>query len=294
MSKHLHDLDALRHDIIILTDTLLTPFATAGAKMWKEVRKVLKAQQPSSLMHCTGMTSILVEEQEFDILECVLSHVTDTTSEDISALIKILLSRPTDATSKRFSAAVKDAEMALRAAEKKGGKVAALNAIAALKASRVSGFTSSQFCLHPLLLIPQDEGVLLRGLQQVNGSHAVALLKYLKQWLLNHVHILQPFAQGDDQGGGKGEVDTPSMETILLWLSVVMDACMTQMIFKEDAALLFSDIRSLIHPQIKNMQALTRLKGAIEHMQCGAPLPAPLTRAGGDKYSIEVLDLRVM
>ena len=85
----------------------------------------------------------------------------------------------------------------------------------------------------------------------------------------------------------------PSPESVLQWLAAALDAGMSRLMLRKDAAGVISALRAEVMPQIDALRRLAKVKGAVEHLQCGAPLPAPPTGAAAGRYTLEWLSLNV-
>ena len=273
---------------------------------------MLQAQHPISLAGCPGLVTAVVNAHRYDLLHTLLHNTTDVAASDIAAVVCTLLSpqQHADTSSKNNSSknskACKaaqeqyanrlrsSAERAVAAAEVGTAKGAAnagtLIATAACAAGAVERFSAVQLCLHPLVAAHHDGALLVTALREVPAPHAVALLKYLLKWLRNYrrviheCHVMAPDLP---------DFAVPSPESVLQWLAAALDAGMSRLMLRKDAAGVISALRAEVMPQIDALRRLAKVKGAVEHLQCGAPLPAPPTGAAAGRYTLEWLSLNV-
>lgn len=266
------------------------------------------------MTHCPTLAPLLAKNHKYALLDVVLTASRgDISSEDLGAVLSSILSKPTkdavNAQTELYKAAKQRAEAAVKAAEdaavKKQKKVINVEEVmtkAACTAAFVSGFTPSHLALHSLLSVDIDSGVLLGAMYSLSASQAIALLKYLKIWL-RHYHggILRSspvqFLQGaNNTNNGYSTDDTrtpPHLSTVVEWINLTVDANMTKFMLREDAMEVLGDIKEkLVEPQLGEMKGLAAVRGAVEHLQCGAPL-APLRKRAAERYSVEWLDLKV-
>jgi hypothetical protein len=282
------------------------------------VDKLLSAQHPGSLAGCPGLAAAIAEAHQYPLLHALLQNATDVASADILAVLKTILASPSSkntngkkgsAKGKAAAAAAspemkareayaksirKIAETTVAAAEKavstNASHAGTLIATAACAAGTVESFSSSQLCLHPLVSVRHDGAVLLAALRDLPSPCAVALLKYLLKWvknyrtIINDYHVMAPDLP---------ELAVPEPEAVLQWTAAALDGGMSRFMLRKDAAGVVSDLRREVVPQVEALRRLAQVKGAVEHVQCGAPLPAPPTGAAAGRYTMEWLSLKV-
>ena len=164
---------------------------------------------------------------------------------------------------------------------------------AACTAACVSGFTPSHLALHSLLTVNIDSGVLLGALYCISASQAVGLLKYLRIWLSHHDGMLRSVFLLDTTSTNSSTV-VPRLSTVVEWINLTVDANMTRLMLREDAVGVLSEMKErLVEPQLGEMKGLAAVRGAVEHLQCGAPLAAPVRKRAAERYSVEWFDLTV-
>ena len=279
--------------------------------------KVLSAQHPGSLAGCPGLAASLAEAHQYPLLHVLLHNSTDVASADILAVLKTILTRTKNthsggATAKgtkgKTTAASQEkksresyahsirkiAETMVTAAEKavsnNASHAGTLIATAACAAGTVEGFSSSQLCLHPLLSVRHDGAVLLTALRDLPSPCAVSLLKYLLKWvknyrtIINDYHVMAPDVP---------ELAVPEPEAVLQWTASTLDGGMSRFMLRKDAAAVVSALRREVVPQVEALKRLSQVKGAVEHLQCGAPLPTPPSGAAAGRYTMEWLSLKV-
>jgi len=287
------------------------------SRHWEAVEKFLSAQHPGSLAGCRGLATSIVEAHQYPLLHLLLHNATDVAASDILAVLKSVLARGTTANKTIAKGGIatpegkvatsakkaresyansirKIAETTVVAAEKavssNGSHAGTLIATAACAAGTVESFSSSELCLHPLLSISHDGAVLVTALRDVPSPCAVALLKYLLKWvknyrtIINDYHVMAPDLP---------ELAVPEPEAVLQWTAAALDGGMSRLMLRKDAAGVVSDLRREVAPQVEALRRLAQVKGAVEHLQCGAPLPAPPSGAAAGRYTMEWLSLKV-
>eukprot|EP00887_Chlorella_sp_A99_P000200 scaffold13.g200.t1 len=168
-------------------------------------------------------------------------------------------------------------------------EVADALAVAACAAGAVDGFTPAQQCLHPLLAARHDSGMLLGALRQLSGPQAVALLRYLLVLLRNLAHTVgDRFAAA---GGLPPLLVLPHPLAALQWAGLAIDANMSALVLRPEAAPVLAELRSLVEGELGTLRRLAQLRGVLQHIRSGAALPRP--RGAACRYSVELLDLRV-
>jgi hypothetical protein len=256
------------------------------------VDAVLSAQHPGSLAGCGGVAGALAAAHQYALLRRLLTWSLDLPADDVAAVLRSLLSPPAAhaarAAQRDYAAGVAaEAEAAVAAAEAAAGgaDAPALLAAAAAAAAASDGFSPAQCCLHPLLAARHDAAALLGALRQLAPPHAVALLRYLARWARNHRRVA-----GDAAAAAAAALPSPS--AVLEWAGLAVDANLSRLMLRPGAAAALRALRQEVAPQLAALRQLSRVRGAVEHIQCGAPLPAPAA-GGGARYSLEWLDLKI-
>jgi hypothetical protein len=281
------------------------------------VDKVLSAQHPGSLAGCPGLAASLAEAHQYPLLHVLLHNATDVAATDILAVLKAILTKTTTTTSsakgpakgkaaaaaamaeskakERYASSIrKIAETTVAAAEKavssNASHAGTLIATAACAAGTVESFSSSQLCLHPLLSVRHDGAVLLTALRDLPSPCAVSLLKYLLKWVrnyrtvINDYHVMAPDLP---------DLAIPEPDAVLQWTAAALDGGMSRFMLRKDASTVVFELRKEVAPQVEALSWLAQVKGAVEHLQCGAPLPAPPSGAAAGRYTMEWLSLKV-
>lgn len=271
---------------------------------------VLSAQHPGSLAGCPGLAASIAEAHQYPLLHLLLHNATDAAASDILAVLKSVLTRGNNKLSAKGKPTTRSAEKAAResyansirkvaettvaAAEKavssNASHAGTLIATAACAAGTVESFSSSQLCLHPLLSMCHDGAVLVAALRDLPSPCAIALLKYLLKWvknyrtIINDYHVMAPDVP---------QLAVPEPDAVLQWTAAALDGGMSRFMLRKDAAGVVSELRREVVPQVKALRRLAQVKGAVEHLQCGAPLPAPPSGAAAGRYTMEWLSLKV-
>ena len=68
---------------------------------------------------------------------------------------------------------------------------------------------------------------------------------------------------------------------------------MSKFMLRRDALGVVADLKAGVASHIDELKQLAKIKGAVEHIQCGAPLPAPTGNGPFGRYSVELLNLSV-
>jgi hypothetical protein len=266
---------------------------------------LLAVQRPTSLVGCGRAAVLLAEGHQYGTLETLLSGAVDIPEDDLAVLTRRLLSRPDAATKHAqqayFAGLRTRAEAAVALAEKAAAAsgdtaAAALHralAAARIAAATVEGFSPAQAALHPLLAARHDPGILTAALRRLSSAQAVSLLRYLHIWLRNHARLPADALAlaSENSAAGDGVVVAPTPQAVLDWICSTLDANLARLASNASAAPALVEARRTVHHQVDAMRGLSRVKGAIEHLQCGAPLPMPPAASG--RYAVELLDLRV-
>lgn len=261
---------------------------------------MLAGQHPNSLAGCPGLAAAMAGAHRYDLLHTLLQGATDVAAPDILAVLKNLLGPPPKevmAVTARQHYANKirqEAETAVGAAESAAAGSASnadsLIATAACAAGTVEGFSAAQLCLHPLIAARHDGAVLINALRGLPALHAVRLLKYLLSWLRNYRRVINDYYV---MAPDLPELAVAPPEAILQWTSAAIDASMSSLMLRKDAAAVIAALQAEVGPQISGLRRLAQVKGAVEHLQCGAPLPAPPSGSAAGRYTLEWLSLKV-
>ena len=230
----------------------------------------------------------------------LLHGATDVAAPDVLAVLKTILGAPSkemmavtarqqyvNNIRQEVESAVTDAETA---SANGASNVETMVATAACAAGTVDGFSSAQLCVHPLLTARHDGAVLITALRGLPAAHAVRLLKYLQTWLKNYRTVINDYYV---MAPDLPNLAIASPEAILQWTSAALDASMSSLMLRKDAAGVITALQAEVGPQIKALRRLALVKGAVEHLQCGAPLPTPPSGSAAGRYTLEWLSLKV-
>jgi hypothetical protein len=270
------------------------------------VSALLEFQHPGALSGCAGLAPALAAGRQYGPLRELLRGATDLPAADLAAALRALLAPPDAAARAALrehrGAARAAAEAAVAAAERAAaaGAPDAPDALAAARAAAAAldGFSAAELPLHALLAARHDPAVLLRALRPLPPRAAVALLRYLAAWL----RALRRAGGGGGGAAGAAAVAArlpaplaaPPLEAVVAWLAAAVDAGMAKLALRPDAAAALAAARAEAAPAAAAAVALALAKGALEHVACGAPLPAAAPPAGaGARYALEWLDLEV-
>ncbi|KAL4240518.1 Nucleolar protein 11 [Mactra antiquata] len=127
--------------------------------------------------------------------------------------------------------------------------------------------------INKILCLPFSDVFLLESLRKVSFKDALQLLEYLC-YLLNNT----PTLQTEDSG--------PKLLQVVDWLSLVLDAHITQFVLSPDAHMSILKLQSIVNRQVRYFDGLTTLAALLEQFKAKSLLPVD-KKIG--QYCIEVL-----
>lgn len=85
-----------------------------------------------------------------------------------------------------------------------------------------------------------------------------------------------------------------SLTTVLEWINATLDSSMAKLAMRKEAVQLMELMRREVSSDVKSLKSLIQAKGALEHVQGGAPLSQGGSRKGDTSgYSMEWLSLGI-
>ena len=288
---------------------------TTDMKQWKLVSTLLAVSHPRSHAHCAGATLALAEHGQYADLFSLLRHAPDVSASELTATIKCLVSGTDKTANEKAKAAFSksvaahadstlskletSATKTTQAKAKKSASnasghasnVAASIPAACLAAAAINGFSPKQVACHPLLALHPDGGLLLSAAKRLHSQQLVFLLRYLLQWLSNVTEM-------DVVDGGVPDgmdVVVPSLDTLLVWLSSVVDAGNMRLSSSDKGMSVLESLVEEVRLQVSCVKGLEHLSGLLEQLGRGARGPAvrknsaAVVAAGG--YTVECINL---
>lgn len=288
--------------------------ALAEAEAWQLLGQLHSLQPLLSLGPCPGLLLALAAGQQYTLLRQVVLAAQDIPAESLVQAMQHLLSPPgpEEAASQQQEAAAMRAaaEAAVQAAEAAtaaGDAVAAgpLVVMARRAAAAVDGFSASELLLHVLLAAHVDTVEAQAALAALPTPAVLRLLKVLHKWVtrysaspLREASSCPSWEAAGLVGGqwsssqAQALLQTPSWGQVLEWTRLVLDAHLTRLAMLPAAGRLLQQMQAVLQPEVGASSRLVRLKGVVDHMAGGGPLPA-VAEAANSEYTLELLDLRV-
>ena len=241
-------------------------------KQWKLVGSLLQDSHPRSHTHCSGAALSLAQHGQCDELISLLRQTPDISPSELTLIIKCLISGDDKAASQASKAAFvrsvsSNADSELKKVEKSKKQVEdGTKSIvsACLAAAAVNGFSAKQVSCHPLLALHPDAGLLLTAAKRLHSQQLVFLLRYLLQWLQN-VTELDVIAGGMPQG--RAGVLVPSLNSLLIWLSAVVDAGNMRLSSSDTGISVLRSLLREVKLQVSCVKGLESLSGLLEQLQ---------------------------
>lgn len=181
------------------------------------------------------------------------------------------------------------AEATVARAEASGGAEEGALALAKCAAAAVDGFGARELPLHALLFVAVDGSEAQAALRRLPPPHVRRLLRYLGKWVDAYTGRL-----GDGAAGVAlpDELAFPTLGQVLEWARALLDAQLARLAMQGDCTELLARMRGALRGYAEASAPLLSLRGAAEHLQRGAALPAAHV-AAASAYTVELLDLRV-
>ena len=292
--------------------------ALADAKAWPLLEQLHALQPLQSLGPCPGLLPALVIARRYDSMRAVLASAQDVPTGSLVAALEALLtpSRNEDELAARRSAAAElrvaaEAAVSEAAAAVSGGDAAAAAlclAAARRAAAAVDGFADGEVLAHVLLAAPLDGVEAVAALRGLSTPTVLRLLRLLDKWVARFntqplrdsaAACITSWAQlGLNSStwtapGAEALLVTPSWPRVLDWVRMLLDAHLTRLALLPAAGPLLRRLQLSLVQEVGAASKLMRLKGVVDHMALGAPLPA-VAEAASSEYTLELLDLRVI
>ncbi|KAF8072992.1 hypothetical protein HT031_000652 [Scenedesmus sp. PABB004] len=287
--------------------------ALADAQAWPVLEQLHALQPLQSLAACPGLLPALARGQQFALLRQVLRSAHDVPAEPLVAAMAHLLVQPAGeagarAREARAIRAAAEAAVAEAAAAQASGHPAARArlALARAAAAAVDGFTPSEVLLHALLAAPVDGVEACAALRALPSAGVLRLLRLLDKWAAKYAALA--LREGGWAGTGWSDaglagqpwdgpaalalLDVPAWPAVLEWGRLLLDAHLARLALLPAAAPLLRRLQLGLRQEAEATSRLVGLRGVVEHMAAGAPLPAG-AEAAGSEYTLELLDLRL-
>lgn len=276
------------------TDAPMSTNTPSDTKQWNLVGTLLEHSHPRSHAHCAGAALALARQGRPAELFALLLEAPDISPSELMSTIKCLISGADGTASTAFAKSVAaHADSELRKLEKSKRRAPESRQTifpACLAAAATNGFSTKQVACHPLLALHPDGGLLLSAAKGLHARQLVFLLRYLLQWLKNVT------AMDVMEGGvphGTGGVCVPSLDTLLIWVSAIVDAANLRL-SSSDTAL--SALQGLFHEvklQVSCVKGLENLSGLLEQLgrtPSGRRRSSEIMAVPGG-YTVECVDL---
>jgi hypothetical protein len=306
---------------VALSEVLLGHLATALAEQQQHdlLAQLLALQPLPTLLHAPQLLGLLVSHQQYQLVTRVCNHARQVPAAALVGALQQLLSRGTGTEAPgaqqqywqrlHGAAEARIAELdtaAAAALEAKKHHVAAdCLALAKHTAAAVEGFSPRQVCCHCLLASDFDAVELQAALKALGPQQLLRLMKYLSRWVELYLSsgmyaeakqaassrvLLQPREAAVCRSNF--DLVTPSWSRVLEWCQVVLDAQLTALALMPVAGSQLADLAAQLQQTAAGTGQLLPLKGLLEHLSAGAPLPQAAVAASA-RYTVELLDLRV-
>ncbi|GLC35957.1 hypothetical protein PLESTB_000523300 [Pleodorina starrii] len=295
----------------------LTARGLAAAKQWSQLGTLLQHVPQAGLCGCSEVMVAVAAAQQYQLLSRLATCLDEVEPAALVTALQQLLAPSTSSNlaarqqyyrALRESAAkrVAEAEQAVAAAaaaarggadrpaaRSDGGGAAAAGgalALAQCAAAAVDGFSYREVLLHPVLAIPADAPAVQVALRRLSAPAADALLAYLAKWVIKYT------------GGAIGDMAAyvalpqellfPYYHQVLEWTRMTMDSHLARLLMARAPLPALESLQAALTSAVEGSKRLIMLRGALEHVNTAAPLPAAHI-AVATQYTAEVLDLRV-
>nr|XP_043621662.1 uncharacterized protein LOC122593332 [Erigeron canadensis] len=180
---------------------------------------------------CKGLVSKLVEKGKPGLVCLCVKYVLDLELLDVLSVLKYFLSRTTkDGFGDVREGWEREAVMAIEmAADKSVGekKMNLAKEAAVLLMMGHDGFTTSELCLHYLIVSPNVDDVIFAAcVGKLNGLEIMGFVRYLKKWLVKYEKFPQACMTvkgGSSILGLKALESVPSIEAVTKCFGLVID-----------------------------------------------------------------------
>ncbi|GIL43382.1 hypothetical protein Vafri_1155 [Volvox africanus] len=279
----------------------------AAAKQWNQLQALLRHVPEAGLNGCSDILVSAVTDQQYFLLTRLATCLDEIEPGALVDTLQLLLAPTTrhNLTARQryyktlrglAETQISGAERAVTAAAAKLLPAGAFTdttaqlAKAQCAAAVVDDFSYREVALHPLIAIPVDAPAVQVGLRRLSAPATEALLAYLAKWVRKYTdgvigevanHVLLP----------EGLV-FPFYHQVLEWTRMTIDAHLTRLLTARKSLPALESIEAALNSAVEGNKKIMMLRGAIEHVNAAAPLPAAHI-AVATQYTAEVLDLRV-
>lgn len=200
-------------------------------EVWELVGTLIASGLVSNSCYESLVPKIVVKRRS-DLLCLCVKHASDLGSLELVLILKHFLSPPKDAYASIVEVRKEWESQALLALEKasdkslSGKKLSMAKEAAVLLMVAYDGFSSTELCLHYLLVSKNlDEVILSSTFSKLNGKEMVSLLQYLGKWLKKYERFPQagPCHKASTALGLKACDWVPKLEDVVKCIGVVLD-----------------------------------------------------------------------
>lgn len=229
---------------------------------------LLEVSHPRSHAHCAGAALALAEHAQYAELFSLLRHAPDITPSELTATIKCLLeiSKKNEKAMMAFSdtvATAADKELSKFEKAKKSRNTNTSMSSACLAAAAINGFSPRQVACHVLLALHPDTSLLLSATKRLHSQQLIFFLRYLLQWL-NNVTEMDVVKGGVPDG--MHHLLVPSLDTLLIWLSCVVDAGNMRLSSSDTGMSVLECLLEEVRLQMSCIKGLEHLSGLLEQL----------------------------
>ncbi|GIL72608.1 hypothetical protein Vretimale_4336 [Volvox reticuliferus] len=279
----------------------------AVAKQWNQLQALLRHVPEAGLNGCSDVLVAAVMNHKYFLLTRLATCLDEVEPAALVDTLQLLLApttrnnlmaRQTYYETLRGLAEthISMAEHALTAPGTRPPSAAAVRnttaqlAKAQCAAAVVDGFSYREVALHPLIAIPVDAPAVQFELRRLSATAADALLAYLAKWVLKYTDgIVGESANHLSLPEG---LIFPFYHQVLEWTRITIDAHLTRLLMARKSLPALESMETALNSAMEGNTKLIMLRGALEHVNSAAPLPAAHI-AVATQYTAEVLDLRV-
>lgn len=287
--------------------------ALAEAKDWTLLQQLTQLQPLQSLCSCPRLLPALAANHQYALLRQVVMHAQEVPADSLVMALKHLLQQPHSSKAARQAEAVeyrKVAAAAVQAAEERLAKsdsstASGLLGLACKAAAAVDGFTASEILMHILFTAEIDTVEAHTALQQLSSTVVLKILRYLHKWVQKYAELPLRRTEAVASWAGVGlegqlwhsvhawaVLAVPSLQQVIEWTRLVLDAHLTKLALQPSAAGLLQRMQQTLQQEVSGSNRLAALKGITDHMAMGAALPL-VAETANSEYTLELLDLRV-
>jgi hypothetical protein len=247
-------------------------------RSWEPVSVLLAEGHISGSAAAPQLMAALLEEDMLDEVKNFLLHAKDVSAQDLSVALVACLKRDTteEYLKRRAGEAKKVAITALDEAEKyvadenqsreaKQVKIAR----ARLLVAAYDGFQPWAQELHVLIARTLDPTLSTSVLRPLPKEQCLALLGYLLVWAKFYANSGGLFATVNTLA----EPGIPNASDVVSWATALLDAQLSMFCLAKDASELVRELKDSCAMMLAMMKPLATLRGALQHVVEGSPLP---------------------